>query len=49
MAALSKTAHDGMEAVAMIRSTPEDEQYDVIISDIRLPDFFGISTLFEVA
>jgi two-component system, sensor histidine kinase SagS len=35
-----ETAHCGDQAVAMVRSSA-DEEYDVIISDIRLPDYSG--------
>jgi two-component system, sensor histidine kinase SagS len=36
-----ETAQAGEEAVLMVRNCAEDEPYDVIISDIRLPDFSG--------
>jgi CheY-like chemotaxis protein len=36
-----ETAHDGGEAVFMIRNLSSGEAYDVIISDIRLPDTSG--------
>ncbi|MDZ4848390.1 MAG: response regulator [Pirellulaceae bacterium] len=36
-----ETAHEGEEAVLMVRNCPIAERYDVIISDIRLPDFSG--------
>jgi CheY-like chemotaxis protein len=35
-----ETAHVGSEAVLMVRGS-EEFRYDVIISDIRLPDFSG--------
>lgn len=35
-----ETAHEGKEAVMMVRSS-EEGTYDVIISDIKLPDFSG--------
>jgi two-component system, sensor histidine kinase SagS len=35
-----ETAHDGAEALYMVRATTENE-YDVVISDIRLPDMNG--------
>ena len=35
-----ETAHDGAEAVFMVRATT-DRAYDVIIADIRLPDMSG--------
>jgi DNA-binding NtrC family response regulator len=36
-----ETAHDGGEAVVMVRSSLRDIPYDIVISDIRLPDFSG--------
>jgi CheY-like chemotaxis protein/PAS domain-containing protein len=36
-----ETAHDGEEAVIMVRSSLRDVAYDVIIADIRLPDMSG--------
>ena len=36
-----ETAHEGKEAVMMVRSSGGEGSYDVIISDIRLPDFSG--------
>lgn len=36
-----ETAHDGSEAVSMVRSLSEGEGYDVIIADIRLADMTG--------
>lgn len=36
-----ETAHEGMEAVAMVRGFGGTGSYDAIISDIRLPDFSG--------
>jgi len=35
-----ETAHDGAEAIYMVRGVP-DVEYDVIIADIRLPDMTG--------
>ena len=36
-----ETAHEGMEAVAMVRGSGGMASYDAVISDIRLPDFSG--------
>lgn len=36
-----ETAHDGHEALCMVRSCCGDFRYDAIISDIRLPDMSG--------
>jgi CheY-like chemotaxis protein len=36
-----ETAHDGGEALSMVRSLEHGESYDVIIADIRLPDMCG--------
>ncbi len=36
-----ETAHEGDEAVLMVRNCSVSEPYDVIISDIRLPDYSG--------
>lgn len=36
-----ETAHEGDEAVLMVRNCGPTEGYDVIISDIRLPDYSG--------
>lgn len=36
-----ETAHEGSEAVGMVRSTGGQLAYDAVISDIRLPDFSG--------
>jgi PAS domain S-box-containing protein len=40
-----ETAHDGGEAVFMVRSSPVDAPYNVIISDIRPPDMSGYGLL----
>jgi CheY-like chemotaxis protein len=42
-----ETAHDGAEALYMVRSWTEGE-YDVIISDIRLPDMNGYEFLLKL-
>jgi CheY-like chemotaxis protein len=36
-----ESAHQGDEAVLMVRNCDDSEPYDVIISDIRLPDYSG--------
>ena len=36
-----ETAHEGREAVMMVRGSGGEGIYDVIISDIKLPDFSG--------
>lgn len=36
-----ETAHDGNEAVLMVRNLGPGQKYDAIISDIRLPDMSG--------
>ncbi|HEY2761304.1 MAG TPA: response regulator [Pirellulales bacterium] len=36
-----ETAHDGGEAVCMVRNMLHNDGYDVIIVDIRLPDIIG--------
>jgi CheY-like chemotaxis protein len=36
-----ETAHDGAEAVIMVRSSLRDVAYDIVLSDIRLPDMSG--------
>src|SRR5262245_43706407 len=36
-----ETAHDGAEAVCMVRNMLNEDGYDVIIADIRLPDITG--------
>ncbi|MBX7165180.1 MAG: response regulator [Pirellulales bacterium] len=40
-----ETAHDGGEAVSMVRNFLADGCYDAIISDIRLPDMSGYELL----
>ena len=42
-----ETAHDGAEALDMVRAWTEGE-YDVIISDIRLPDINGYELLLKL-
>lgn len=40
-----ETAHEGGEAVYMVRNTGANAEYDVIIADIRLPDISGYDLL----
>jgi len=40
-----ETAHNGGEAIFMVRNAAQDEQYDCVIADIRLPDFNGYELL----
>ncbi len=42
-----ETAHDGAEAMYMVRGTTDGE-YDVIISDIRLPDMTGYEFMLKL-
>jgi CheY-like chemotaxis protein/GAF domain-containing protein len=43
-----ETAHDGGEAVYMVRNTGADGDYDVIIADIRLSDISGYELLMRL-
>jgi len=43
-----ETAHKGAEAVLMVRSSGGSNGYDVIISDIRLPDFSGYQLMLRL-
>ena len=43
-----ETAHDGSEARFMVRNLDPGEHYDVIISDIRLPDMNGYELLLHL-
>lgn len=43
-----ETAHDGAEARSMVRNLGPDQQYDVVISDIRLPDMSGYELLLKL-
>jgi CheY-like chemotaxis protein len=36
-----ETAHEGAEAIFMVRNSGDDAAYDVIIADVRLPDLTG--------
>lgn len=44
-----ETAHDGKEAVFMVRNLGDGQQYDAIISDIRLPDMSGHQLMVQLA
>lgn len=43
-----ETAHEGSEAVLMVRNCGENATYDAVISDIRLPDFSGYQLLLRL-
>ena len=43
-----ETAHDGGEAIYMIRNSALEGNYDVIIADIRLPDMSGYDLLIKL-
>jgi CheY-like chemotaxis protein len=43
-----EAAHDGSEAQFMVRSLPPGQYYDVIISDIRLPDMSGYDLMLKL-
>ncbi|HWA99896.1 MAG TPA: response regulator [Pirellulales bacterium] len=43
-----ETAHDGAEAVSMVRAMNLTDNYDVIITDIRLPDTTGYELLLKL-
>jgi CheY-like chemotaxis protein len=43
-----ETAHDGAEAIYMVRSTGNEAPYHVIIADIRLPDMSGYELLMKL-
>ncbi|HEX3659017.1 MAG TPA: response regulator [Pirellulales bacterium] len=43
-----ETAHDGGEAIFMVRNLGPGEAYDVIIADIRLPDMTGYEVLVKL-
>ena len=43
-----ETAHEGDEAVLMVRSSGGAGSYDVIISDIRLPDYSGYQLMLRL-
>jgi len=43
-----ETAHEGGEAIYMVRNTGADAPYDVIIADISLPDMNGYDLLLKL-
>lgn len=43
-----ETAHDGAEAVCMVRNISKSHPYDVIISDVRLPDMTGYDVMMKL-
>jgi len=43
-----ETAHEGDEAVLMVRRSGGDDSYDAIISDIRLPDYSGYQLMLRL-
>jgi CheY-like chemotaxis protein/PAS domain-containing protein len=43
-----ETAHDGKEAIFMVRNLGSGQRYDAIIADIRLPDMSGYDLLVEL-
>lgn len=43
-----ETAHDGSEAIFMVRNMNLHSKYDVIIADIRLPDMTGYELLLKL-
>ena len=43
-----ETAHEGGEAIYMVRNTGPDAKYDVIIADICLPDMNGYDLLIKL-
>jgi CheY-like chemotaxis protein len=43
-----ETAHDGGEALCMVRGVALQGNYDVIIADIRLPDFSGYDLMVKL-
>ena len=43
-----ETAHEGKEAVLMVRIAGSEAAYDAIIADIRLPDFSGYELLLKL-
>jgi two-component system, sensor histidine kinase SagS len=45
MGCVVETAHNGVEAVSMVRGSPDDAAYNVIICDLRLPDMSAYGLL----
>lgn len=43
-----ETAHDGGEAIFMVRNLAPEANYDVIIADIRLPDISGYDLMLKL-
>lgn len=43
-----ETAHNGDEAICMVRNMDGDREYDAIISDIRLPDMSGYDLMVKL-
>lgn len=43
-----ETAHEGEEAILMVRATGIESRYDIIIADIRLPDLNGYEMLMRL-
>ncbi len=43
-----ETAHEGKEAILMVRNCDQDHGYDAIIADIRLPDIGGYDLLMKL-
>ncbi|MEM7455827.1 MAG: response regulator [Planctomycetota bacterium] len=43
-----ETAHEGKEAILMVRNCGPDDAYDAIIADIRLPDISGYELLIQL-
>ena len=43
-----ETAHEGNEAILMVRTAGPDDAYDAIIADIRLPDLSGYDFLMRL-
>lgn len=43
-----ETAHDGGEAIFMVRNLSPGQSYDVIIADIRLPDMSGYDFMLKL-
>lgn len=43
-----ETAHEGTEAILMVRNSDPETAYDAIIADIRLPDLSGYEMLMQL-
>jgi len=43
-----ETAHEGDEAMLMVRRSAGDDRYDAILSDIRLPDYSGYQLMLRL-